>query len=219
MDKESWNIAVQAYSEANFLSSWEYGQSQEAAGAEVLHYNSSSADIFQAVVRDARRGRYLEIGGGPLLDWSNPGPTVQAIKDLATDKDCVFVRVRPQLVKSDESMRLMAGLGFATAPMHLLAEHTSIIDLSPTVDDLLAAMRKKTRYEVRQAAKKSIYVSVDTSKEALVSFVDLMQETSQRQNFVLPPRDQLLVEILELSNLDTKLYHACLLYTSDAADE
>lgn len=53
------------------------------------------------------------------------------------------------------------------------------LDLSPQLDDLLAAMRAKTRYNIRLAAKKGVSVRVE-SHHALDSWYRLYQETATR---------------------------------------
>ena len=149
------------------------------------------------IVRDAKRGRYLEIPCGPLINWKDADLVREVftkIKEVARAERCVFVRIRPQLVASEENLRMLAGLGLKLAPMHLAAEHTVMLDLRLSEDELLAGMRRQTRYEVRRAEKLGITVEKSNSEEAFKEFHKVQVKTARRQGFVPPDMKTLLAE-------------------------
>jgi lipid II:glycine glycyltransferase (peptidoglycan interpeptide bridge formation enzyme) len=149
------------------------------------------------IVRNAKRGRYLEIPCGPLLDWSNAATVKRAfseIQKIAKREKCVFVRVRPQLFATRQNLDLLAGMGLKKSPMHLAAEHTVIINLAKSEDDILAGMRRQTRYEVRQATKRGIIVEKNDSEAIFREFHAVQAETARRQKFVPPSLKVLLAE-------------------------
>ena len=78
--------------------------------------------------------------------------------------------------------------------MHLAAEHTVIIDLSKTEEELLSEMRRQTRYEVRRADKLEIEVCRDNSEQIFKEFHAIQVETAKRQNFVPPDQKTLMAE-------------------------
>ena len=78
--------------------------------------------------------------------------------------------------------------------MHLAAEHTVIIDLKKTTDELLAGMRRQTRYEVRRAMKQGIVVEKGNSEELFREFHRVQSDTAKRQGFVPPSLKVLLAE-------------------------
>ena len=78
--------------------------------------------------------------------------------------------------------------------MHLAAEHTVMIDLKKSKDELLADMRRQTRYEVRRAEKLGIMVLHGDSEEVFREFHEVQAETARRQNFVPPSLKTLLAE-------------------------
>ena len=146
------------------------------------------------IVKAAKRGRYLEIPGGPLIDWQDAAlvkTVFERIKAIAKQEKCVFVRLRPQLRRSAEMEKLLAEQGCRPAPMHLHAEHTVMIDLAKNEADLLAAMRRQTRYEVRKAEKLGLIVEHGNSAELFREFHQVQAETAARQHFV-PPDDKML---------------------------
>ena len=78
--------------------------------------------------------------------------------------------------------------------MHLAAEHTVIIDLTKSEDELLANMRRQTRYEVRRAGKQGITVEKSRSEEIFKEFRKVQAETAKRQGFVPPNLKTLMAE-------------------------
>ena len=106
----------------------------------------------------------------------------------------MFVRIRPQLYATEENLKLLAGLGLVKSPMHLAAEHTVMIDLNLSEDEILAGMRRQTRYEVRRADKFGITVERGNSEELFREFRKVQVETAKRQNFVPPSLKTLLAE-------------------------
>lgn len=192
-----WTEVLEKYPEANFLQSPNYGKMNEILGEKVIteDYNNNGHALM--IVRDAKRGRYLEIPCGPLIDWKNKKSAkeiFEKISETAKKEKCVFVRIRPQLIKDTETMQLLKDLGLKIAPMHLAAEHTVIIDLRKTEDELLADMRRQTRYEVRRALKQGIIVEKDNSEEIFKEFRKIQASTAKRQGFVSPNLKTLLAE-------------------------
>ena len=151
-----WTEVVKKFPEANILQSPQYGKMNELLGDKVVTEDFDGKGWGLLIVRNAKRGRYLEIPCGPLIDWTNK-KVVQAamrrITEVAKAEKCVFVRLRPQLLATEENLRLLENLGLKKSPMHLAAEHTVMIDLAPSTDELLAKMRRQTRYEVRRSGK------------------------------------------------------------------
>lgn len=192
-----WNEVVKKYPEANFLQSPAYGKMNEILGDKVIVEDFAGKGYAQMIVRDAKRGRYLEIPCGPLLDYSNK-KTVQAafdkIAEIAKREKCVFVRIRPQLVKNAKNMQIFTENGLKLAPMHLAAEHTVMIDLTRPEDKLLADMRRQTRYEVRRAGKHGITVEKSRDEAIFREFRKVQAATAKRQGFVPPNLTTLLAE-------------------------
>lgn len=192
-----FNEIIEKYQEANFLQSPEYGRMNEILGCKVVTEGFDGKGWAMMIVRDAKRGRYLEIPCGPLTDWSDK-KTVKEIFEKITEvgkrEKCVFIRIRPQLVATTENMRLLASLGLKKSPMHLAAEHTVMVDLTRTEEEMLASMRRQTRYEVRRADKLGLKVEKSNSEEIFKEFHKIQVETARRQNFVPPDLKTLMAE-------------------------
>ncbi len=213
-----WKKAQQKYPEANFLQSPAWGKTNHLVGHKVIvEYNISDEDgtastapqyWCQMIVKNAKRGRYLEVPGGPLVDWNDRAAVAavfQKIRAVAEREKCVFVRLRPQLYHSQIAQ--LEGLSLRKAPMHLHAEHTVILDLTKSEDALLKEMRRQTRYEVRRAEKLGLKVSWSNSEEAFAEFHQVQAETAARQHFV-PPDLKMLMAEREAFDQQARLYVA-----------
>lgn len=206
-----WQVACKKYPEANFLQSPAWGKVNELVGHKVIverNLDKDNAPHYwcQMIVKNAKRGRYLEIPGGPLLDWGDEAAkqnVFQKIRATAKQEKCVFVRLRPQL-KSTQ-IDLLNGLNLRKAPMHLHAEHTVILDLNKSTDELLADMRRQTRYEVRRAAKLGLQTTWSNSEEIFQEFHQVQVATAERQHFV-PPNSQMLLAERSAFGENARLY-------------
>lgn len=186
-----WEDFLAVHPEANFLQSWHWGEFHKALGNTIhragFYSGNNLAGIMLSVVENAKRGRYLTVPAGPIMDWHDEvlvSAFISEIKKQAKDDNCVFVRVRPQLESNNFSIALFKKQGFVSAPIHLHAELTSQLDLSPTEDQLLANMRKATRYEIKKGINQNIKITSSQDPEAIKNFYDLQILTSERQKFV-----------------------------------
>lgn len=201
--KSAWQEISTRFSEANFLQSPAWGRMNQLVGHQVLIETFGGAAWCLMIIKEAKRGRYLEVPGGPLLDWQDQAMVKQVfakIRQVARAYHCVFVRLRPQLRNTPENLELLAQLGTKKASFHLHAEHTVMLDLTKTEDGLLAAMRRQTRYEVRRADKLGITVDWSDDEELYHEFHKVQAETAARQHFVPPNLKTLLAERTAFGN-------------------
>lgn len=190
-DQAVWEAFVLSHPEANFLQSWYWGEFHSRIDHTVIrtgfYEQEKLVGVCLSVVEPARRGRHLIVPGGPILDWGNKNLVKawqESIKRIARQEECIFVRVRPQLLESADNKKLFKQLGFRHAPMHLHAELTSQLDLTKPDDELKKAMRKGTRYELNRSTKLDIKVTSSESEAYLDEFYDLQMQTAARQKFV-----------------------------------
>jgi lipid II:glycine glycyltransferase (peptidoglycan interpeptide bridge formation enzyme) len=190
-NQKEWEAFLMDHPESNFLQSWYWGEFHKKLGHSLqrtgFYEGNKLIGIMLSIVEPARRARYLTVPAGPIIDWHNKllvKEFVKTIQKLGKDQNCVFVRVRPQLIKDEFSRNLFKQLKFKSAPMHLHAELTSQLDITKREDDLMAHFRQNTRYEIRKAAKLNIAIKTSTDPADIKSFYDLQIETAKRHNFV-----------------------------------
>lgn len=211
--REDWDEVVAVWPNANFLNSWQWGEIHEKLGDKIYRLiirGENTTGAVLAIVKDARRGRYLEVPGGPLIDWGNKlmvASTLEELRLIAKADGCVFIRIRPQEYDSESIEVELTKLGFKKALMHLYAEHTSILDLTSTEEKLLSNMRQQTRYEIKRASKEGIEVTSSSSPSDLNLFYEIQVSTAKRQGFV-PSTRRLLELQLETLGDNFKIYRA-----------
>ena len=195
LERAEWDEFVSSRPEANFLQSWDFYEFHVARGKRVVRRlvrDGSSGEsrivgAYAGVVETAKRGRYLAIAGGPLIDWNDTAVVRAVFADIRKQGarcGCVFVRVRPQLPESEESLALMRELGLVRAPMFLSVEYAGVLDLSRTREEILAGASQGFRRKLRKAEKAGIELAVSDSDDAIAEFCRLEKLHAERQKYV-----------------------------------
>ena len=190
-DKQQWDDFVTSHEEANFLHSWQWGEFHLSRGKTVVRRGVFDGDkligVYEGEVETARRGRHIAVAGGPIVDWTDK-PVVEALvadmREQGRKYHCAFVRVRPQLEKTDESMRLFRELGLHAAPMYLSVELAGVLDLEKSEDELLKNMRQRLRRTLRKAEKNGITIEKSTDPARMKEFYDIQLQTAGRHHFI-----------------------------------
>jgi lipid II:glycine glycyltransferase (peptidoglycan interpeptide bridge formation enzyme) len=190
-DEKQWNEYVESHKEANFLQSWQWGEFHKSRGDIIIRRaifdDKKIVGVYEGVVEDAKRGRYFEIAGGPILDWQNK-ETIELFRDdiekQAKKNRCVFVRVRPQLELNDFSVKLFEKIGFKKAPMYLSVEYAGILNLDKSEEEILKGMRQRLRRALRKAEKNNIIVEKSTDPEKIREFYNIQLSTATRHSFI-----------------------------------
>lgn len=197
-----WNQLTAGRPHAHLLQSWEWGDLKSRYGwrPERLAWGGQAA--AQVLTRSAGRGlvRVLYAPRGPLLDWNDAALRDQVLDDL----EALARRRRAVLLKLDPGVPLAAGLpgaevdhpagqalqqallrrGWRFSAGQIQFRNTVTLDLRRSEDELLAAMKQKTRYNLRLAAKKGVSVRAGSAAD-LDLLYRLYAETSVRDGFVI----------------------------------
>ncbi|MBR2658628.1 peptidoglycan bridge formation glycyltransferase FemA/FemB family protein [Candidatus Saccharibacteria bacterium] len=189
--REEWDNFIKAHKEANFLQSWDFYEFHKARGKKIMRRFIADGETvvgaYAGVVETAKRGRYLAIAGGPIIDWDDDRlvrATFLDIKTMAELDDCVFVRVRPQLPLSDKSLAIMRKNGLKKAPMYLSVEYAGILDLRKSEEEILAGASQGFRRKLRKAEKNDIEITADKSEKSIDEFCKLEKKHAERQKYV-----------------------------------
>lgn len=191
VDQAEWDGFVSAREEANFLQSWDFYEFHRARGKKVMRRLVLEGDkivgAYAGVVETAKRGTYMAMAGGPIIDWGKKTlvkAVFEDIKKWALAEKCVFVRVRPQLPESEESLALMKEMGLKRAPMYLSVEYAGVLDLRKSEEEILAGASQGFRRKLRKAAKAEITVETSSDPAIVKTFYELEVRHAKRQGFV-----------------------------------
>lgn len=190
-DKTEWESYLSKHSEANFLHSWLWGEFHKNLGKSRFrvgfYKNNNIVGVLLTIIETSKRGKFLIVPGGPIIDWNNKDlvkKVFEEIRKIAKENNCVFARIRPQLISDDFSKNIFKRNGYRNAPTHLHAELTTQLDITKSEEELLANMRKATRYEIKKALKLGITIEKTTNPVKIKEFYKNQIATSKRQKFV-----------------------------------
>jgi len=191
-ERSKWDEFITSHKEANFLQSWDFYEFHKSRGKKIVRRalvdkNDKILGAYAGVVETAKRGTYMAIAGGPILDWGDKSVVREIFDDIrekGRELGCVFVRVRPQLELSDKSMELMRELGLKKAPMYLSVEYAGILDLTKTKEEILAGASQGFRRKLRKAERCDIKISADADEPSIKEFCKLEKKHAERQKYV-----------------------------------
>ena len=215
--QEKWDEFVTGRAEANFLQSWDFYEFHKAREKVVVRRGAideggNLVAVYAGVVETAKRGTYMAIAGGPLMDYGNAGLVREIFEDIRAEGEgtgCVFVRVRPQEPKSTKMLDLLKKQGLAPAPMYLSVEYAGILDLHKTEEEILAGASQGFRRKLRKAEKAEITVETSADPEIVKTFYNLEVEHAKRQGFVAFSEDFLYKQFAAFSrNNEVLMYTA-----------
>ncbi len=204
-DPQAWDAFLAEQPYRPFLQSWTMGEVYKDIGQEpvrlIAEDQGKIVALCYAHIVPARRGKHLSVPYGPLIKGQGTGDKGQllkefldALKHIAKEKKCSFIRLSPFWPETDELSHVTSHMSVA-APLHLLAEHIWYLPLSSsntwekgdqqkTEDELFKNFRATHRNLIRRAEKDG--VTIETSKDPvsdLAHFIRLHDETRKRHKF------------------------------------
>jgi lipid II:glycine glycyltransferase (peptidoglycan interpeptide bridge formation enzyme) len=214
INPDQWNALIAQLPNAHLLQTREWAEAKKPFGWEAHYKTwqgsggklVAAAQILQRSIRIPGTSRslcMLYVPKGPILrDWSDKDLRARVLADLisfARESGAFFIKIDPDvnigvgLQGADTSNEDSIGVSFINelkASMwrfsneQVQMRNTMLIDLSKSEDELLAAMKQKTRYNLRLAERKG--VSVRKGNEADFPLLyQMYAETSVRDGFVI----------------------------------
>ncbi len=169
-----------------FLQGAKYGTWRESIG-EVNHrlgvfMDNALVGLAQCQMIAAKRGNILLCSHGPLLNDMTLLPDfLDTFTQFARAEKADLARISPLLPVETETV-FEAGKWKKSAPYMVNPSRTLTVDAQLEKADLLAQMKKSTRYEMKQIEKAQIVVK-QGGMELLNTFWDLHEKTVARQKF------------------------------------
>jgi len=191
-DKAQWENIIDSISPTALFQRFDWGEVQRMCGQTVYRFGYYDKNIqigvAQAVVIRAKRGNFLHIRHGPIMrTWNTKSfeAVLSHLKDIAKANSCVCVRISPCIEQHNKQEVLFQKLGGLPAAIHAMdAEHSWVLDIRPSEEELLASMRKTTRYEIRHAQKMGVRIEKTIDQKSLSIFSSLYDATAKRHGFI-----------------------------------
>lgn len=207
-----WDKAVAGLPGASILQTSEWAEVKRSGGWRPLFliWRNAQAEIMAAALILKKKLllnlEFWYVPRGPLLDWDNiplRDHVLQEITALAHKNHAVFLKIDPDVPqlfgvpRASDSRGNPAGIaltekyqrdGWEFSPQQIQFKNTIWIDLAPDSEELLAAMKQRTRYKVRLAEKKGVSVRIGTPAD-FAELYAMYRETSDRDRFIIRSRD------------------------------
>lgn len=176
---------------AHPLQTWQWGEFRKQTGVEVerlgFFENGRLAKTLQVTFHP------VPIIGGTAgylpRNWQPDEAQLAAIRDLGKKHGAIFIKLEPNVaVKTTDAVQLEPLrtwlLNHSCAKGRpLFTKYTFQLDLTPSLDELLANCKSKTRYNIRLAERKGVQIYEDSSQQGLDTYLQILNETTNRQGF------------------------------------
>lgn len=191
-DPAVWDTFVTSLPQYSFLHSWSWGQIQRRLGETVEYLGFYEGETLKGAALlvgvTARRGSHWLCPHGPLfLAEADFFAGLDVLTRYVRQHSfrAVALRIAPLLLSTRETLAKLQQAGFHRAPLHVHAELTWVLDITPTEERLLREMRKTTRHAISKGLAAGLTVDiVEEPTMALERFWPLYEQTRQRHGFV-----------------------------------
>jgi peptidoglycan pentaglycine glycine transferase (the first glycine) len=192
-NNKEWESFIKKCNKNTFLQSLGWVLFNENRGYKVWKLGSYKKDVLKSAVFvfkiSAKRGTFLFVPHGPIFEkitklelqmW------VDYLRLLAIKESCSFVRISPIEENTDYNNLLFKNSGFKKSPIHMHAEDTTVLDLTPTIDEVMMKMRKTTRQMCKKGQQmvEKKEVEIEEVSEITDEMYKVYLETTQRGGFV-----------------------------------
>ena len=197
-NRASWEEFVTANAaDGGFLQSWDWGEFQQSYGRKIWRLAlTDRSEILAAalIIRQPLPGgwSYFYLPRGPVLTANGKRQTAKSgilnyliaeIKELAKKEKAIFVRMDPAWRQADDLTANKFKFSGQVQP-----QSTLILDLTKSAEELLSAMKPKTRYNIKVAQKHGVKITISARpQEEFKEFLALMKQTARRDNIAVHP--------------------------------
>lgn len=187
MDKQQWNATIAELPNPHLLQTWEWGEVKAQFGWQPFHrvWHAEGQVVAAALVLE-REVKFAGFAPGLRMHYTPKGPLLlswgdadlrqRVLKDLesfARQRSAFLLKMDPDVVVgigepgSEQDQAGQIGLelvdqlsaeGWRFSDEQIQFRNTVVLSLEKSEDELLMAMKSKTRYNVRLATRKGVTV-------------------------------------------------------------
>lgn len=206
-----WQAIVNRLPNGHALQSWSWGAFKSRWGWTAQPWvlaEGKGGEVLAAALILKRSIPFtpfsiLYVPKGPLLDYNNLAlwqNTLSQLEQLARRERAILIKIDPDVplatgIEPAEPHPVgtvfvaeLRAQGWLFSQEQVQFRNTVLLDLTRSEEDLLAAMKQKTRYNIRLAAKKGIVIRPGTPADFPL-LVEMYRETATRDGFTIRPTD------------------------------
>lgn len=192
-EQARWDAFVAQSPYKSFMQTWAWGQLQAYMKNPyfplIVEDGGKIVAVALVVERSLKMGYcWLYIPRGPIFleglsleekerVWI---ALEEKVKNLADERNAFFVRIDPLFSEFSRNE-------WRKSPREVQPQHTLVVDLSASEEQLLAAMHPKTRYNIRVAERKNVTVRFSNSVEDVRAFLLASESVTGRTGFSYHP--------------------------------
>ena len=207
----AWNQLLLRFPEAHILQTTQWAEAKKQNGWSPLFFRAGNdpqdpeglALILRRQISFAGlKFSVLYAPKGPVLDWDNPSAVsrmLDALQEICHQEKAIFIKIDPDVLlgtgipgteeenPAPNGLSLQAELkhrGWQYSQDQIQFRNSVLLDLRKSEDDLLAAMKQKTRYNIRLATRKGVQVRQGDITE-LPMLYKMYAGTAVRDGFVI----------------------------------
>ena len=203
---DAWDHFVAQHGSGNLLQTTQWGRLKSAFGwdwelvtiAAEGHSTPDAGAIILYRKLPLGLGCLAYVPRGPLVTWTDRARVDElftALTAAARRRRAWACWIEPEIVEGAGAPELpeggiaplLTGLGYRQATRTIQPPRTIVVDIAPSEDDILMAMKSKTRYNIRLAERKGVTVREGALSDVDL-FYDLMEETGERDEFGIHAR-------------------------------
>ena len=193
-NREQWNDTLLQLPARHVLQSWDWGQVKQRHGWEPTRLLWTDQGRPVAAAQVLRRALphtpwgMAYVPKGPALDYTQETQLQGVLADLeewTRRSGAILCKIDPDDNLPSTAAALSAR-GWRYSAEQIQFRNTALLDLRPSLDDLLAAMKSKTRYNVRLSKRKGVTVRAGTVED-IPCFYGMYAETGTRDGFIIRP--------------------------------
>lgn len=176
------------------VQSWQWGVFQQQQGKKVervgFFENGKIQEVLQVFFKPIPKFPQYTIGYCPRA-FTPDKDQLSALTELGKQHNSVFIRLEPDVsvpITNRAKLKPIIELlleNNCQLGKPFFYQHTYVVDLSQTEEQLFSNLKSKTRYNIRLAIKKGVKIVEDSSKSGLKTYLEILGKTLQRKGFYL----------------------------------
>lgn len=198
LSNHDYETFIKNHPSGTFFQSWAFGEFQEKIPYRGKCWALVAKDATCLVIKmKLRFGKcWLWIPYGPLTNChaepveASLNQIFEDLAKIAKEERAIFARIEPP---SGFLFRPGAEFDWHTkkSPDRFTPEHTLILDLEKTEEEILAQMKPKGRYNIQIAKRHNVLVqqyNSDIPEKDFTAFYEILKKTGNRDGFGIHPK-------------------------------